>query len=166
MSKKANIMFQFTDLMGVLLFFIGVTVLFLLLGNSKSTITYNINARGPYLEAKANPEMTYLDDRSVLVTILRSPVTKTTNVADEIANLLQNKESRAKEEIELILNSIYGRGRKVCWALWYYNLDAQEPLISVDCKEKIQLFNQETYLPLSPSAQPVKIRLAVLGYAE
>jgi hypothetical protein len=153
-NKKAFLSLT-ADMLGWIIFFIGMIVWFLIFTVTQSTIKYDITSQGAYVE-----------DKAILINILQSPVAENTNVADEIIiSILQNKQTKAKDEIDKILNSIYGRADKVCWALWYKENNIEKTLFDVECTKKKQvLFNQETKIP-SPQ-KPIDIRLAVLGYRE
>ena len=145
---------MFMDIMGWFLFFLGMLVWFIAFTVSSSNIVYDISDQGGYIE-----------DKSVLINILETPATESTDIADEIILAINNKETKAKEEIDKILNSVYGRANKVCWTLWHYEEDSQKNLLNVECNSKKQiLFDQETTLPYLPHGQPIKIRLAILGY--
>jgi hypothetical protein len=154
MNRKAFFMGLFSDLLGWLILFLGVFVLLMIVSMSESGIKYDISAQGGYIA-----------DKSVLINILQTPVSESTNIADEILFSIERRDSKAKEEIDGILNYIYGRADKVCWALWRIEDGKQVPVMDVSCNgEKKILFDQDAILPRSLDAEPVRIRLAVLGY--
>ncbi len=152
MNKKAFFLGLFADMLGWLIFFLGIAVWFIFT-ISPNALKYDISSHGAYLE-----------DKTVLINILETPVTGNTNVGDEILLSIFNGETQVKGEIDQILNSIYGRANKVCWGLWYYEGDERKSLMGVDCIKKEILYEGETLLPASLDSDPIKIRLAVLGY--
>lgn len=120
----------------------------------KQNITYEIKG-----------ETAYLTDNGQFLTFLSVPVDNE-NIADLIALAYATGDSsRLKTELNIILNSIYGRARPVCWKLWYYKTDDKELLAEEDCKNKKQLFDAKTTIPLHNS-EILDVRLNVLGYKE
>ena len=158
MNKKAIFFGLFTDMTGWLIFFIGMIAWFLIFSLALSDVKHDISADG-----------VYMDDKSMLINILQTPIEDSTNVADEIImSINRNRENPLlKEGIDSILNGVYGRAKPVCWARWYYTGNTKKTLMDVECMgKKKELFDETTFLPFLPNEGPIEIKLTVLGYAE
>lgn len=156
-NKKGFFMSLVIDMWGWFIFFLGILFwLFIFMALSKG-ITYEIQEK-----------TAYLSDDSILLAYLRTPVTEKENIADLIVTAYRgaNKE-KLKEELNKILNQVYGRAKPVCWKLWYYEKDSKKLLVEEECgSEKNELFNAETIMPLPYNMEDkaIKIKLVILGY--
>ena len=156
-NKKGFFMSLVTDMWGWFIFFLGILFwLFIFMVLSKG-ITYEIQEK-----------TAYLSDDGILLAYLRTPVTEKENIADLIVAAYQGADKeKLKEELNKILNHVYGRAKPVCWKLWYYERDSKKLLVEEECgSEKNELFDAEAIMPLPHNLKDkkIKIKLAVLGY--
>ena len=156
-NKKGFFMSLVTDMWGWFIFFLGILFwLFIFMVLSKG-ITYEIQEK-----------TAYLSDDGILLAYLRTSVTEKENIADLIVAAYQGADKeKLKEELNKILNHVYGRAKPVCWKLWYYEKDSKKLLVEEECgSEKNELFDAETIMPLPyhQEDKTIKIKLVILGY--
>ncbi|MBR9699293.1 hypothetical protein GOV09_02465 [Candidatus Woesearchaeota archaeon] len=147
MNKK-GFLGIFTDMLGWFFFFLGMVAWFVAYSFLIGDITYEISI-----------QKGYLDDKGILISILQTPVTESTTVADEVLLTIENpSRDLAKNVINHALNSVYGQAQPICWALW----QDDQTLYSVDCEKKQVLLEQS--MDIASPEGPLPIRLAILGY--
>ena len=161
MNRRSVFLGQLSDMWGWFIFFVGMIMWFIIFTVASENLEYNLG-----------DQQAYLEDKTELINMLQTPSSDDLNLADEIVFAVANSQQldlQAKQTLDEILNSIYGRQDNVCWTLWYTSSLTEEPgniLANIDCpSDKNILFDQSVILP-SQSYRPIKIRLAVLGYKE
>lgn len=110
-----------------------------------------------------------LNHNSVFLDILRTDTGDNQNIADLIvAAYLNGDKTKLDNELNTILNGIYGQATEVCWKLWYFEGDNQRLISEVDCNKKTDsIFNAETTIPIpkKPGGNTeLKIKLNIPGY--
>ena len=85
--------------------------------------------------------------------------TGSTTIADSITQVYFGESpDKLQEELNQILNSVYGRADPVCWKLWYYDPpenNEEKVLVKEECTgEKKDLLHATTIIPL-PNKKPI-----------
>jgi len=153
MLKKGFFMGLFTDIIAWFILFLGVTLWAVVFFISSSAISYQIKEQS-----------TYLNNEGILLNYLISP-TQEGNIADLIV-LVYNGEDKTKlvNELDPILNEIYGKSGDICWKLWYYTENNKKKLlVGTECGKKTNFFDAETLTP-TPDGDKLKIKLSIPGY--
>jgi hypothetical protein len=157
MNKKAVIMSLPADMLGWIIFFAGIIVWVIFFNLLHTNMKYDIGGIGKNI-----------DDQTMMINMLHTPLRDNLAIADGIVLSINGQENyHTQETIDFVLNSIYGRNKKVCWQLYYFQNNIKKNLMSVSCVgDKQILFEQEEILPSFVDSMPVKIKLIVLGYSE
>lgn len=159
------------DMWGWLFYVVGMIIWTILFTISFSSTTMELSPSG------------YIGEQITLVTLLRTPTSDGLLLADDIVRAASGdmgeqsqpvappaftgaatwepstEMGETQKRIDQLLNSIYGQARSVCWGLW-----ADERLVmQVSCEDKVPLLDERAILPTAGT--PIRIRLAVLGYA-
>jgi len=153
MPKKGFFMGLFTDIIGWFILFLGVVLWAIVFFISNTTVSYQIKEQSAYL-----------NNEGILLNYLTSP-TEEGNIADLIIQVYGGEEpTKLVNELDYILNQVYGKSGDICWKLWYYqeNND-KELLVGTECGKKTNFFDAETIIP-TPEGDKIKIKLNVPGY--
>ena len=143
----------FTDVIAWFILFLGVMLWAVIFFVSNTSVTYQIKEQS-----------TYLNNEGILLDYLASPVEEG-NIADLII-IAYNGGDKTKliDELNPILNRIYGKSENVCWKLWYYTKDNKKELLTgTDCGKKTNFFDAETVIP-TPEGNKLRIKLNIPGY--
>ncbi len=143
----------FTDIMGWFILFLVVTLWAVAFVVSDAIISYQIKEQS-----------VYLNNEGILLNYLTSPVEEG-NIADLMV-MAYNGEDKTKlvNELDTILNKIYGKSGDICWKLWYYTENNKKKLlVGTECGKKTNFFDAETVIP-TPNGDKLKIKLNVPGY--
>lgn len=153
MFKKGFFMGMFTDIIGWFILFLGIAVWSVAFFISNTTVSYQIKEQS-----------TYLNNEGILLNYLITPVGEG-NLADLII-MVYNGGDKIKliNELDPILNKIYGKTKDVCWKLWYYTEENEKELLAgTECSKKTNFFDAETVIP-TEQGNKLKIKLNVPGY--
>ena len=158
MNKKGFFIQFWLDIYGWLILGIGLLFWLVMFAFFKPNITYEIGEATPYIT-----------DDATLLTYLRTPSGDGRIIADLAGEVYFGSSSdKLNNELNTVLNSVYGIAKPVCWKLWYYEGSSTEEkvLAKEECNgEKRDLFDGETIIPLQ-NKQAIKLRLIVPGYKE
>ena len=154
-SKKAFFLQIPTDIQGWFIFFAGIILWAIVFAAIKTEVRYEITG-----------QVAYLSNDDILLTYLQTPVANQ-NIADMITKVYFGaSDEQLKTEMNIMLNSVYGRTKQVCWKLWGYEQgkETEISLASEKCAgESADILDARTAIPLQ-NKKPIEIRLIIPGY--